>query len=115
MSFGLRMSQDIFQLKIDEIYHDCQGAIGIADDVTVYGQNDKEHDIHLHDTMERTRIAGIKLNDKKCVIKTKECNFFDMLYTPDGVKPSPNKVRAVENLEPPKSKQELHTFQGWQP
>ena len=62
--------------------------------------------------MERTRIAGIKLNDKKCVIKTKECNFFDMLYTPDGVKPSPNKVRAVENLEPPKNKQELHTFLG---
>ena len=62
--------------------------------------------------MERTRIAGIKLNDKKCVIKTKECNFFDMLYTPDGVKPSPNKVRVVENLEPPKNKQELHTFFG---
>ena len=37
MSFGLRMSQDIFQLKIGEIYRDCQGAIGIADDVTVYG------------------------------------------------------------------------------
>ena len=37
MSFGLRMSQDIFQLKIDEIYRDCQGAIGIVDDVTVYG------------------------------------------------------------------------------
>ena len=62
--------------------------------------------------MERTRIAGIKLNDKKCVIKTKECNFFDMLYTPVGVKPSPNKVRAIENLEPPKDKKELHTFLG---
>ena len=62
--------------------------------------------------MERTRIAGIKLNDKKCVIKTKECNFFDMLYTPVGVKPSPDKVRAIENLEPPKDKKELHTFLG---
>ena len=106
------MSQDIFQLKIDEIYRDCQGAIGIADDVTVYGWNDKEHDIRLHYTMERTRIAGIKLNDKKCVIKTKECNFFDLLYTPVGGKPSPDKVRAIENLEPPKDKKELHTFLG---
>ena len=112
MPFGLRMSQDIFQFKIDETYRDCLGAIGIADDVTVYGKNDKEHDLHLHETMERTRQAGIKLNDEKCVIKTKECNFFGMLYTPDGVKPSPEKVRAIESLEPPKDKKELHTFLG---
>ena len=112
MPFGLRMSQDIFQFKIDETYRDCLGAIGIADDVTVYGKNDKEHDLHLHETMERTRQAGIKLNDEKCVIKTKECNFFGMLYTPDGVKLSPDKVRVIESLEPPKDKKELHTFLG---
>jgi len=35
-----------------------------------------------------------------------------MLYTPDGVKPRPDKVRAIENLEPPKGKKELHTFLG---
>ena len=62
--------------------------------------------------MECTRQAGIKLNDEKCVIKTKECNFFGMLYTLDGVKPSPDKVRAIENLEPPNDKKELHTFLG---
>ena len=106
MPFGLRMSQDIFQFKIDETYRDYQGAIGIADDVTVYGKNEREHDLHLHETMERTRKAGIKLNDEKCVIKTKECSFFGMLY---GVKPNPDKVRAIENLEPPKDKKELHT------
>ena len=78
MPFGLRMSQDIFQFKIDEMYCDYQGAVGIADDIIVYGKNDQEHDLHLHKTMERTRKASIKLNDKKCVIKTKECNFFDL-------------------------------------
>ena len=44
--------------------------------------------------------------------RQKECNFFGMLYTPDGVKPSPDKVRTIENLEPPKDKKELHTFLG---
>ena len=62
--------------------------------------------------MECTRNAGIKLNDEECVIKTKECNFFDMLYIPDGVKPSPDKVSAIENVELPKDKKELHTFLG---
>lgn len=35
-----------------------------------------------------------------------------MLYKPDGVKPSPDKVRAIENLEPPKDKKEPHAFLG---
>ena len=35
-----------------------------------------------------------------------------MLYIPDGVKPSPDKVRAIENLEPPKDKKELHIILG---
>ena len=55
MPFGLRMSQDVFQRKIDEIYGPCTGAIGIADDVTVHGKGDKDHDLHLHEAMERTR------------------------------------------------------------
>ena len=62
--------------------------------------------------MERTREAGIKLNDEKCVIKTKKCNFFGMLYTPDGVKSNPDKIRAIEGMETPKDKKELHTVQG---
>ena len=61
--------------------------------MTVYGKNEREHAIHLHETMERTRKADIKLNDEKCVIKTKECNFFGTLYTPDGVQPSQDKVK----------------------
>ena len=58
-TFGLRMSQDIFQFKIDETYRDCQGAIGLADDVTVYGKNDREHDLHLHETMERRMVLSL--------------------------------------------------------
>jgi len=35
MPFGLHMSQDIFQFKIDETYRNCDGAVCIADDITV--------------------------------------------------------------------------------
>ena len=39
MPFGLRMSQDVFQFKIDETYRNCLGATGIADDITVHGRD----------------------------------------------------------------------------
>ena len=54
----------------------------------------------------------MRLNDEKCVIKTKERNFFGILCTPDGVKPSPGKARATENLAPSKDKKELRTSFG---
>ena len=70
MPFGLGMSQDIFQRKIDQTYENCKDAVGIADDVQVFG-NEKTHDRNLHDAMECTRKAAIKLNFEKCIINTK--------------------------------------------
>ena len=110
MPFGLRMSQDVFQLKIDETYRNCLGATGIADDITVHGQDESHHDVHLHDAMECTRRAGIKLNHEKYIIKTSECRFFSMIYTPSGVKPDPEKVGAIQNIDPPKDKKRTAYF-----
>ena len=94
------------------MYRNCLGAIGIADDNTVHGQDESHHDLYLHDAMERTRRAGIKLNHEKCIIKTSECSFYGMVYTPSGVKPDPEKVSAIQNIDLPKDKKELHTFLG---
>ena len=41
LPFGLVSVQDIFQRKIDETYDGLPGIICIADDVVVYGQDDK--------------------------------------------------------------------------
>ena len=49
------------------MYESCNGTAGIADDLQVFG-NDNSHDRNLHEAMECTRIAGIKLNFDKGVI-----------------------------------------------
>ena len=90
MPFGLRMSQDIFQLKI----------VVIVGEPSALLQTTSLYPERMTNNMERTRKAGIKLKDEECIIKTKECNFFGMLFTPDGVKPSPDKIKAIEQQEP---------------
>ena len=77
-------------------YYACRGAVGIADDILVYG-TESNFDLHLHEVMEATRQAGIKLNYDKCIIKTKSCSFFfffEMFTLLTGVKPDPKKVEA---------------------
>ena len=47
LPFSLVCSQDIFQKKMDQILEECQGCIRIADDITVHGCTEAEHDACL--------------------------------------------------------------------
>ena len=105
LTFELKISQDIFLKKIYQTYEKCKGAVSIADDIQVYG-NDNTHDICVHESMERPRRVGIMLNYEKCIVKTKVCSFFGNIYTPEGVKPDPGKVDAIKRMESPSTKQE---------
>ena len=111
LPFGVKTSQNTFQRKADETYYACRGAVGIADDILVYG-TESNFDLHLHEVMEATRQAGIKLNYDKCIIKTMSCSFFGNVYTPAGVKPDPKKVEAIKKMEAPINKQQLQSFLG---
>ena len=48
MPFGAKMSQDVFQMKVDHIMEKCPGVISIHDDI---GTSDKDHDANLINLM----------------------------------------------------------------
>ena len=54
--------------------------------------------------------AGLTLNPDKCEFGMKELKFWGMLVNAEGVQPDPEKVEALEGLEPPKNKDELLSF-----
>ncbi len=47
LAFGLNVSQDLYQQHMDRIIKQCEGCIGISDDVTIYGLSEAEHDRRL--------------------------------------------------------------------
>ena len=115
MPFGLQMSQDVFQAKIDQTFEGCRGTIGIADDFVLFGESEQEQDRHLHDMLTRCRSTGLKLNPDKCKIKQRKIKFYGVICGEDGVQPDPSKVSALKNLAPPPpptTTQELQTFLG---
>ena len=42
--FGIVVSQDIFQRRLDDIYRNIPNVTGIADDIIVFGSTQGEHD-----------------------------------------------------------------------
>jgi len=73
------VSQDVFQAKIDQTFEGCEGTIGIADDIVIFGKSEQEHDHHLHGMLTRCRNTGLKLNPDKCKIKQRKIKFYGVI------------------------------------
>ena len=112
MPFGLKMSHDVFQAKIDQTFEGCEGTIGIADDIVIFGKSEQEHDHHLHGMLTRCRNTGLKLSTDKCKIKQRKIKFYGVICGEDGVQPDPSKVSALKQMAHPTTRQELQTFLG---
>ena len=74
MHFGLKMSQDVFQTKIDQTFEGCEGVVGIADDIVVFGKTTEKHDRNMHAMLNRCIDTGLKLNPDKCFVKQEKVN-----------------------------------------
>ena len=113
LPFGLKVSQDIFQQKMDQILENIKGATGISDDVVVYGKTEEEHDESLRNLMKAAKENGLVFNSEKCTIKTSSITFFGAKYTPEGVHPDTEKVNDLKAMPAPTSKKELQEFLGF--
>ena len=96
---------------MDDAYVECKGAAGIAGDVQVYGKMERNHDINLHETLERTWQVGIKLNNDKCQVKSISHVFWQhllQLWSETGS----NESGAIQNIYAPTNEAKVHTLLG---
>ena len=64
---------------------------------------EEDHDRNLTNLMKQAERKGLVFNSKKCHIKQSCVSFFGNRYTPDGIKPDPDKVRDIRNMPSPQS------------
>ena len=95
---------------MDQILEECQGCIGIADNITMHGHTKAEHDAHLRDLMCIAHKYDLVFNPQKTHMKAQAINFFGCLYDANGVHPDPGKVDAVHALPAPTNITELQEF-----
>ena len=69
MPFGLKMSQDIFQMWMDQATDHLPGIITIHDNICVFVCTPEGHDWHLLHLMETAMEHGIVFNSAKCQIR----------------------------------------------
>ena len=102
MPFGAKMSQDVFQMKMDLIMERCPGVISIHDDIVVYGVSEEDHDANLVNLLNVAQIEGLVLNSKKLELKRPRVSFFGAEYSADGMHPCPKKIHGITEMTPPR-------------
>lgn len=112
LPFGLSVSQDIFQKRMDQILEHCPGVEGITDDVCVLGKTVEEHNKNLINLMEVAKKHGLVFNSKKCFIAQEKITFFGLEWSSDGVQPDPAKCDNIKSKASPENKSDLQTFLG---
>ena len=59
LPFGVKIAQDVFQRRLDEIFKDIPNVAGIADDILVCGSSDIEHDLSFINMLEACRLNNV--------------------------------------------------------
>ena len=112
MPFGAKMSQDVFQLRMDAILEQCPGVIGIHDDIVIFGTSNEDHDANLINLMNVCQKEGLVLNSKKLELRRERVTFFGAEYSKDGMHPDPKKIQGIVEMTAPQDKQQLQSFLG---
>ena len=67
----------------------------------MHGATREEHDCRLKSALQRSREAGVKLNDTKCKFGLQEVTYLGRVISVDGVKPDPEKIKDILDMPNP--------------
>lgn len=112
MPFGLVMSQDVFQQRMDMIIEKCTRALAFIDDVIIHGKTKEEHGLNLQKLMETAPTSGLTFNNSKCAIDQEQVKFFGAIFDKNGIHPDPQKMEEIKSLPSPRNITELQNVLG---
>ena len=107
---GCSPSSGELNAALQPIFRDFRDIHVIQDDIIVAGRNKKEHDANLKSACQTLMDAGLTLNPGKCIIAKESVPWWGMIISSKGLSPDPAKVKAVKEMQIPKTKDELKSW-----
>lgn len=94
LPFGLSSAQDVFQDIMSEMFEDIEGVEVVEDDMLIWRET-KEHDARQQ-VLKHARHRNLRLNKDKTQIKLEKISYIGHILSKDGLKPDPQKVKAIK-------------------
>ena len=104
LAFGIKSASEIFQKRTSELFGDIPGVFVVFDDIIVAACDDDEQDVILRKLLQPARRHNVRFNRNKLQLRVPQVRYLGHLLTKDGIKPDPEKVRAIVDVSPPTDK-----------
>lgn len=112
LPFSISSAPEHFQnMMVTEVIAGLEGVVCHKDDILLWGATNEQHDARTHAVLERAVKAGV-INMSKCKFGKREVKFLGYIISADGVRPDPEKTRAIQDMKEPSNRSELRSFRG---
>lgn len=114
MPFGLKNAPSTFQRLMNTVLTGLQELKRFLylDDIVISASTIQDHEDKLKKIFTLLKLNNLKLQPDNCEFMRKEVADLGHIITNDGVKPSPDKVKATQNFPAPKNQKNIKSFLG---
>ena len=113
LTFGIHISLSAFSYVLDKVLAQCSDyALNYLDDIMVFFEMWESRLRHLEEVFKWFQDVDLKIKHSKYEIFKSKVHYLGYLVGTDGGQPLPEKVAAIEALEPAKNVEELQHLLG---
>jgi transposase InsO family protein len=109
---GVHSGPAIFQQIMDTVLAGVPKTICYLDDILVAGANHEEHLRNLSLVFKKLYDAGFRLHKEKCNFECSKVTYLGHVIDAEGLHPTEDKVKTIQEAQPPKDKSQLKSFLG---
>ncbi|XP_041774194.1 uncharacterized protein K02A2.6-like [Anopheles merus] len=109
---GVKSAPGVFQRVVDGMIADIPGVRSFIDDVIVFGKDISSHATSLNLLFQRLKEYGFHVKAEKCHFFQSQLGYLGHIVDKQGIRPDPEKVKAIAALPPPTNVPELRSYLG---
>lgn len=114
MPFGLQNAPSTFMRCIDFLLMGLKGTICLAylDDILIMSEDIATHVKNLEKVFVKLQEINFKIQPSKCTFATDQVEYLGHIVSREGVKPDPQKIKAIRDYPQPRSVRDIRSFVG---
>ena len=113
LPMGLKISSDVFQRELGNLFSDCPFVLVYIDDILILSKGSYENHLEqIEIVLERLLKKGMQVHAIKSIFAAAETEYLGYMLTREGVKPQASKIKAILNIAVPETVRQLRGFVG---